>query len=125
MGLITLLSVPISVVTCSTSLGRGLRIQVQARGPEAAPLPHLAVPPPPGLAHVVRGFPGEALGGEALQTQDEVRESVLGLCGCPGPGLPVGFSECFPQSRQGRHGQRRGSQHPRNLRSDPSKPAGL
>ena len=52
-------------------------------------------------------------------------DSVLGLCGCPGPGLPVGFSECFPQSRQGRHGQRRGSQHPRNLRSDPSKPAGL
>lgn len=73
---------------CARHCLGGLRVQVQARGPEAAPLPHLAVPPPPGLAHVVRGFPGEALGGETLdgealggeapQTQDEVRESVLG-----------------------------------------------
>lgn len=109
----------------------GLRVQVQAWGPEAAPLPHLTVPPPPGLAHVVRGLPGEALGGEAPQTQDEARESVLGR----GPreparapsklGLPAGFSECFPQSKQGRRGQQQHSQHPWSLRSDPSKPAGL
>lgn len=83
-------------------------------------MPHLSVPLPPGLAHVVRCLPGKALSGDVgWWGWDNAQDPCAGpgplrifqarsrSCRCQGPGLTDGG--------RGRRGHHQGSQRPQHL----------